>query len=65
MAPHDVYQTPPIRKENSVAKVNTLIQFLRPQGLIQANHLIYSDRSGLDGCKIVVEGSLIHSMSHD
>ena len=52
----------PHAQKNFVAKVNTLIQFLRPQGLIQANHLIYSDCSSLDGCKIVVKGSLIHFM---
>ncbi len=61
MASYDAYQT----QMNFVAKVNTLIQFLRPQGIVQANNLIYSDCSGLDGCKIVVEGSLIHSVSHD
>lgn len=44
---------------------NTLIQMLGPQGFIQSNRLIYSDRSRLDDCKIVVEGSLIHFMSHD
>lgn len=52
----------PNPQKNLVAKVNTLIQFLRPQGLIQANHLIYSDCISLDGCKIVVKGSLIHFM---
>lgn len=55
----------PHPQTNSVAKVNTLIQLLRPQGLIQAKHLIYSDCSNRDGCKIVVEASLIHSTSHD
>lgn len=56
---------PPHPQKNFVAKANTLIQFLGPQGLIQATHPIYSDHSSLDGCKIVVEGSLIHSMSHE
>lgn len=55
----------PQPQKNFVAKVNTLIEFLRPWGLIQANHFIYSNSCSLDGCKIVVEGSLIHSISHD
>lgn len=41
----------PLPQNNLVAKVNTLIQFLRPQSLIQARNLIYSDCSSLDGCR--------------
>lgn len=59
MVPYDVYQTPPHPRKNSVAKVNTLIRFLEPQGPCQANYLIYTICSSLDGCKIVIEGSLI------
>lgn len=66
MAPYDVYQTPPPppTAEESCGKSKHFNPiFVDPRGLIQANHFIYSNHSSLDGCKIVVQGSLIHSVS--
>lgn len=67
MAPFMTYIKLPPRPhphKNCVAKVNTLIQFLRPQSLIHQATVFIGDCSRLDGCKIVM-GSLIRSMCHD